>query len=195
VCRTFRKLLLILLACLVVMGTSAPRAESESRGEAARLDDELRERLIKAAFLFNFARFTKWPAGAFEEPRSPLRFCVLGEDPFGSALDALAGKTVHGRRLAISRLAAVGEAASCHLLFVSASEDRRLVDILATVYGSPTLTVADITDFARFGGVITLTTVANRIRFDVNLVAAHRVGLRFSSRFLSLARIVKVNQE
>jgi hypothetical protein len=149
-----------------------------------------REYRIKAAFIYNFAKFTHWPVGSFSDDAAPLDFCIYGEDPFGGALDAVAGTTIRGRRVAVRRVAAIEASAGCHLLFISDSEAGRVTGILAAVGDRPVLTVADMPDFARAGGIINLKTTADdKLRFEINTGTARRAGLRFSSKLLSLAEI------
>ena len=186
--RLSRLTLVACIAVLVTFGAAVDSATGKGKDSAAA---RLRESLIKVAFLYNFARFTDWPAHAFQDSLTPFRFCVLGDDPFGAAFDSIAAKAIRGRTVALSRLASVREAARCHVLFVSESEKRRLAEILAAVRSRPVLTVADITGFVVSGGIIKLKTVEKKIRFDINLAAGRLAGLRFSSRFLSLATIVQ----
>ncbi len=182
------------VACIAALVICGPAAYSAVGKESSRVEAGLRESLVKVAFLYNFARFTDWPATAFQKPASRLRFCVLGEDPFGASFDAIAAKRIRGRSIAVRRLASTRDAAWCHVLFVSRSETRRLAEILASLRDLPILTVADMADFARSGGIINLKSVNSKIRFEVNLDAARLVGLRFSSRFLSLATIVSIDR-
>lgn len=149
-----------------------------------------REYLIKAAILYNFAKFAEWPKTAFRDDKSPLRICVIGEDPFGPALNSLQGKTVRNRELAAGHITKVEDAAACHILFVSASESERLDTILAKVGALPILTVADINRFAYSGGIIALKEVDKRSRIEVNLGAADQAGLKLSSKLLRLADTV-----
>ncbi len=149
-----------------------------------------REYLIKAAILFNFAKFASWPESAFSYAGAPLRVCVLGDDPFGAALDSLNGKRVRGRSLATARIEAIEEAPQCHILFVSASEEQRLTTILDYVGKLPILTVADMGRFASSGGIIALKEVDNRSRIEINLGAAEQAGLKLSSKLLRLANTV-----
>jgi hypothetical protein len=158
----------------------------------AAAEEPAREYRIKAAFIYNFAKFTRWPAGSFADGEAPLDFCIYGEDPFGGALDAVAGKTIRGRKVAVRRIAAIEASAGCHLLFISDSEAERLTGILAAVGDRPVLTVADMPDFARAGGIINLkTNEDDKLRFEINTGTARRVGLKFSSKLLSLAEITK----
>jgi hypothetical protein len=150
-----------------------------------------KEYAVKAAFLFNFAKFVEWPADAFADPASPLVLCVLGEDPFGDALTALKGKTVNGRPLSIRYATTLDGLGRCHLLFICSSEKPFLPGILGATKGSNILTVGDVEDFARDGGIINLVNEENRVGIEVNLEAAQRTRLKVSSKLLGLARIVK----
>lgn len=150
----------------------------------------LPEYTVKAAFVYNFARFTQWPEAAFRDAASPLQLCVLGQDPFDGALDTIAGKTIGSRALTISHPLWASEARDCHILFVGETASERLPEIVALLEGSPVLTIGDTPDAARTGGIIGLENVENRIRFQVNLDAAQQSGLRLSSRILDLATSV-----
>ena len=168
------------------LGALPPAAAAETETET----ETSREYLIKAAFLYNFAKFTEWPAGSFPDSAAPLDVCVFGEDPFGGALESIAGKTIRGRRVAVHRVASIEAGAACHLLFISASEATRLAGILESLRGRPVLTIAEMPGFARSGGIINLkTNPDDRIRFEINAGIAKRVGLRLSSKLLNLAEI------
>ncbi len=159
-------------------------------GVAPAAAETSREYLIKAAFLYNFAKFTEWPAGTFPDGSAPLDICVFGEDPFGAALDSIAGKAIRGRTVAVHRVASIEEGAACHLLFISASEATRLSGILQSLRDRPVLTIADMPDFARAGGIINLkTNEEEKIRFEINVAIAKRAGLKLSSKLLNLAEI------
>jgi YfiR/HmsC-like len=146
-----------------------------------------REYLIKAAILYNFAKFTRWPAESFQSVDAPLQLCVFGIDPFGEALAIIDGKRVGTRTLRTRLITDTAQVAECHLLFVSASESESLGRVLAVTDGFAILTVADVADFSKAGGIITLKVVEDRTRFDVNQRAADRAGLKLSAKLLRLA--------
>jgi hypothetical protein len=148
------------------------------------------EYAVKAAFLFNFAKFVEWPDDAFADRASPLVLCVLGEDPFGDALGFLKGKTANGRPIVIRYAATLEELDRCHLLFVSSSEKPNLPKILQVTKSRSTLTVGDMEGFARAGGIINLVKTENRVGIEINLEAAQRTRLKISSKLLALAKIV-----
>jgi len=170
-------------------GQSAPAAAGVDGTEHGGTPPK-REYLIKAAILYNFAKFTRWPAAAFAGADAPLDLCVIGVDPFGEALATIDGKRVGAHPLRTRLIADATKVARCHLLFVSASEAERLGDILAATNGGAILTVADLPEFSRAGGIITLNIVDDRIRFDVNRSAADRAGLTLSAKLLRLAETV-----
>ena len=147
---------------------------------------ELSESQVKAAFLYNFARFTEWPAAK----AGPFDICILGWDPFGAVLAPYEGRTVAGRQMRLRRRIGLDDAASCDLLFVAHSEARRLVPILRAVAGLPVLTVSDMDGFVDRGGMIELVSVDDRIRFDVNLDSVGATRLRFDANMLQAARRV-----
>ena len=157
---------------------------------AAAGHHESLEYLVKAAFLYNFARFVDWPADSFKDPQSPFEICILGKDPFGKALDSIKNKAVKGRAMRIRMCRTMGEVGGCHLLFISASEKRNLNPILNALKNSNTLTVSEMEMFAQSGGMINFIMVGNKVHFEINPEAAEAHQLKISSQILKLARIV-----
>ncbi|HEV7488453.1 MAG TPA: YfiR family protein [Thermoanaerobaculia bacterium] len=159
---------------------------AQARGESA-----LSEYQVKAAFVYKFATYIRWPPRTGLDASSPFVICVIGRDPFGRELDAVMhGQNIHGRRIVVKRLARPEEAARCDVLFIGSSERAALPQILDAVHNEPVLTVGDMDHFAELGGMINLTTEDNHIRFDINKGAIDRAGLKAASQLLGLARIV-----
>jgi hypothetical protein len=169
----------VLVAMLISVG-----APSIARGESAP------EYTVKAAFLYNFAKFVEWPADAFAGPASPIVLFVYGVDPFGDALKSLKGKTANGRPIVVRYAANLGELERCHLLFVSASSMALLPKILQATKSWSVLTVGDVDGFARDGGTINLVNEGQRVVIEINTEAAQRSRLKISSKLLALAKIV-----
>jgi len=141
---------------------------------------------VKAAFLFNFGKFVRWPADAARD--STFNICVLGRDPFGRKLDALTqGERVDGKSLTVSRIASPTEASACRIVFISSSEERHLASIIQALSKRPILTVSDINGFASHGGMIEFIVDGDRVRFDVNLSASQSADLKLSSELLRVA--------
>lgn len=146
---------------------------------------------LKAVFLYNFAKFIDWPPGSFATPQSPFLICILGVDPFGSAIDdTLKNKTVGDRPLVVERAKEPAEVRHCQIVFISASEKHRLPEILIALQGANALVVGDTDGFADTGGTVQLMLEQNHIRFAINTDAADSAGLRISSKLLALAKVV-----
>jgi hypothetical protein len=147
---------------------------------------------VKAAFIYKFATYVRWPAAAGVDVTTPFVIGILGKDPFGTSLsEVVRGQNVQGRVIVVRSVERVEEALRCDLVFVSSSERDNLPHILAALRGSPVLTVSDVDQFAEHGGMIGLViTEDNRVRFTINKAAIERPGLRASSQLLQLARIV-----
>jgi hypothetical protein len=157
----------------------------------ARGETQLSEYQVKAAFLYKFATYVRWPATSSAEMDAPFVIGIIGKDPFGHMLDAVIdSQSIHGRAVVVKRLVRPEEALRCHLLFVGSSERGALRKILGTLNGAPVLTVGDMDRFAEQGGMINLTTEENHIRFEINKRAIDRAGLKVASQLLGLARIV-----
>ena len=173
---------LAILAMLLLVGAS--------RGGGAWAA-EFDEYAVKAAYLYNFAKFVEWPPGAFADAAAPLWVCIAGDDPFGDALAALSGKTVASHPVAVRHMPATTGLEPCHIVFVSRTEQGRFKAVLAQLARLPILTVSDIGDFARAGGMIGLIEADQRIRFDINLAVARQANLKLSSHLLKLATLVE----
>lgn len=150
------------------------------------------EREVKAAMLYSFTKFAEWPASSLADPKAPVSICVLGRDPFGSALDqVVADRTVAGRPLQVQRAQKPAELKACQVLFISSSERKKLEEVLQATPPTGVLTVSDMDQFTRAGGMVGFVMEDNKVRFEVNRQAAERAKLRISARLLKLARDVR----
>jgi hypothetical protein len=148
---------------------------------------------VKAAYLYNFGRFIEWPASVTAKSGS-FTFCVLGQDPFGPALDTtLAGESIGGKGVSAKRISTPQEAAGCQIVFLSSAEDSRLNKIIEALDKEAVLTVSDMPQFSQRGGMIQFVLEGKKVRFEVNLAAAQRAGLTLSSELLKVATTVRRN--
>jgi hypothetical protein len=146
---------------------------------------------VEAAYLSNFGRFVEYPAKA-GVATEPFNVCVLGKDPFGPLLDAaLKGETIGNQPMAAKRLPGLEDAAGCHILFLSSSTDNQLNTILGALGNSSVLTVSDMPEFTKRGGMIQFVLDGNRVRFEINIAAAQHAKLSLSSQLLKLAVAVR----
>lgn len=146
---------------------------------------------VKAAFLFNFAKFVEWPAEVFPNSDSPLQICVLGPDPFGRDFEQMVvDKTVNGHRIELIHPEGIPQARACQIVFIAYSDRQTLKQILEGLKGASVLTVGDAPGFAQMGGVINFVLDDNRVRFEISLRAADQSHLKLSARLLTVAKQV-----
>jgi len=174
-----------LVVALLVMSASCLNAQQSSPTENQ----------VKSAYLYNFGKFVEWPAKGMTGGEL-FTFCVLGDDSFSSTLETtIAGESINGKKVSVKRVAKPQNVGSCHILFISSSEQSQLKEILAALDDTSVLTVSDMPQFTRRGGMIQFVVEANRVRFDVNLTSAERAGLTLSSQLLKVALNVKRNPQ
>ena len=172
--------MIMLLMAAVVLGPIPARAQSE----------QAREYQIKAAFIYNFFKFVDWPEAPLSETPGTISICILGRDPFGGIFAPIEGRSVKNKKLAIKRVSSPGEIGSCQILFICSSEQERLGPILAATCGKSILTVSDIKDFARRGGMVGFSSGKNTVHFAINFKASERSGLKMSSKLLEMATVI-----
>jgi len=182
-----RTIVIAAFAVLVLLDLSPGGAGSPSPARAA--SNRFDEYTVKAAYLYNFAKFVEWPEGSFSSVDSPLTICVMGSDPFKANLDTIAKNTVRGRKIAIKRLSGVEGVSQCQTVFVSREERGLVPSLIDAVRDRHILTIGEAGDFCRLGGIINLYTENDRVRFEINIDAAERAGLTISSELLKLAAI------
>jgi hypothetical protein len=172
-----RRGLLALIATWLIAGVSATAAEVS------------KEYQVKAAFLLNFAQFIQWPATAFATPEAPIVIGVLGEDPFGSALDqTLEGESINGRQLVVKRSQKIEDLKICQMVFIATGEKDRLADIMKAVHDTSIVTVGETDQFVKSGGNINLYMENGKTRFEINTDEAQRKGLKVNSQLLKRAK-------
>ena len=141
---------------------------------------------VKAAFLYNFARFVEWPPDVVAGSDA-FRICIVGDDPFGPHLDdAVQGKTMHDKPVEVVHPEDV-DVIRCHIAFFARSGGPALPRLLTALGGRGVLTIGETEEFTRAGGVIAMRVEESKVRFDINVDAAQRAGLHVSSQLLKLA--------
>src|SRR5258706_543067 len=156
--------------------------------KAGSQESQPTEYQVKAACLFNFAKFVDWPPTAFPQPASPIVIGIMGENLFHDDLARVVqGKTINNRPLVINEINSLSEATNCHILFISSSEKKRLREILPSLRNSSVLTVSETDHFTELGGMINFFAEGKKVHFEINVEAARNAGLKVSSRLLGLA--------
>ena len=147
---------------------------------------------LKAAYLYNFAKFTTWSGEALG-PAEPLVLCVLNDRAVNDALASLTkDRSIEGHALVVRGMRHDSPTlGACRILFVAGLDGPGSAAFLDGVAGKPMLTVSDLEGFAEGGGIAGFFVEGGTLRFAINLDATQRAGLHLSSKMLSLAKIVK----
>jgi hypothetical protein len=165
-------LLALAMTCLTA-SAQEPKVADESR--------------LKLAYLFNFVQFVEWPPASLSGDNN-IRLCVVGDDPFGSNLDQLAGRPVRGRTLQVQRPSRLEDIRSCHLVYVdklsSPGVPPRLSEALRD---NALLLVSSDPGAASRGATIEFVAQGNRLRWYLNLDTARQSGLRISAKLVELS--------
>ena len=163
----------------LLLGTATGRAQNVT------------ESSLKAAFIYSFAKFTEWPPEVLPTTAT-FTACVLGDSPIRDALErTVKGRLLLGRGISVSLVQLDGNLRSCHLLYVSGVTPAQVLVIVTAVRGAPVLTISDVDDFARQGGIAQMFVEDGKMRFDLNPEVAKRSRLQLSSKLLVLAAHVR----
>lgn len=183
---TLHRLSGLLAAALVCAIFAPPRVSGQTTSDEYR---------VKAAFLFHFAQLVEWPAGAFTQDENDLSVCTIGGDPFEGQLESvLLGKVVGSRTLKVKHLKTGDGAKSCRILFIAMVDAKQVASLISELGNAPVLTVGQTDSFAHDGGIIGFCLEDGKVRFQINLTASQRAGIKISSRLLLLAKNVIANQ-
>lgn len=149
-----------------------------------------REYQLKAAFLFNFTQFVEWPAASFSSDQSPLVIGILGKTPFNSYLEEIvSGEKVNEHSIVVHYYNSIDEIQTCHILFVSLAESKNFEQAVTGLKGRHILTVSDVPEFTKQGGMIMFFKKENKIKLQINQEAYREANLVISSKLLRLAEI------
>ncbi|MEA3162063.1 MAG: hypothetical protein QOD95_3611 [Gammaproteobacteria bacterium] len=141
----------------------------------------------KAAYLYNFAKLTVWPASA---PAYVLTMCFIGAPGVRNLIERdVSGKLIGARHVEVRSLGPSQRADDCSIVYI----DMATVGAADLAASAPAyaLTVSDAHDFAHHGGMIELYFQDDRLRFIINLDNARLAGLKMSSSLLALASRVE----
>jgi hypothetical protein len=165
-----------------------------TRGQETAVPEEQ----LKAAFIYNFARFVEWPTNAFSNDSAPLVLGVLGDEEFASKLNSLLkDKKAHNRSFVVRKLGSPSDASTCQIVFVARGDARKTPQAIEAAHGKATLFVGESDDFLANGGMINIVQDEKKkqLSFDINPQAAEKVNLTISSHLLRLARNAKKGAE
>jgi len=172
----------VCLCALLILGgigaTAAPETRTTSEYE------------LKAAFIYNFLKFTDWPPGAIDE--NSITIGVIGLDAHIDVIrKALDGRTLRQMTIAVEDYQGPKDVHSRYILYVGEPRNTTIEALLRSVQDRAVLTVGESKDFIPAGGIVRFFEQGSRVRFEINPEAAERAGLQMSSRLLKVATIVR----
>ena len=167
-------LAIALSSVLLPKGIASPAAITESQ--------------VKAAYLYNFAKFIAWPERSFAKADAPLEICVLDDTSFESTLrEIVYSHTVDGHPVQVVHVTAVADADNCHILFIPSLQNKQSRALIEAIGSNSIVTVGETQGFLEEGGVIRFAIQEGKVKFQVNLRAAALSGVRISARLLGVA--------
>ncbi|MDH3359863.1 MAG: YfiR family protein [Desulfobulbaceae bacterium] len=170
------------LLLLSLTATTAPVAVAKQQA--------LSEYEVKVAYILNFIKFSTWPENAFKDNQQDIVLGILGEDYFGDTLAAIDGQYIKNRHLQVIHLSRTDSPHGCHLLFIASSEHRHLKQILSGIQTEPILTISDIDNFAKDGGMIQIKKTSNKIKLFINANATTKARIQLRANLLKIATLV-----
>lgn len=184
--KTIHKAASAILA-MVFLGLYLMSGVGTAQDQTGRLS--VSEYKLRAAYLYNFSKFIRWPDSAFESKDSAFVIGLLGDDAPMEIAELLNSKSIGSRPIEVRQYRTGESMDGCHLLYLHSSENWK--PVLSTLKSSRVITVGDDPSFADGGGAIQLVTIRQRLRFIINLKAAGFAGVNLDSRLLSLALEIK----
>lgn len=147
----------------------------------------LAEQKIKAGMLYNFLKYTDWPAA---DAKEAMVICLYGGDPFDGNLAPLEGRSVNLRTVHVrAQDDPTAAAAQCHLIVIGDTD--RWPSLRAALAGKHVLTVSDDRRFLQQGGMIAFGHDGNRILVTLNMDAVEASRLSVEQRLLKLVTVVR----
>lgn len=154
---------------------------------AQALAIQMDEQKIKAGLVYNLLKYTEWPADSYNIKNQRLEVCIYGDDPFQGALDPMQGRTAQQYKIRITRIHDVSGLYFCNLVFIPRAEQVNLRSLLKVIENKSILTVSDIPDFSRKGGMVELAMREQRIRLYIDQKRIGAARLTMQARLLRLA--------
>jgi hypothetical protein len=151
--------------------------------------ETLQEFKVKAGYLFNIPMFADWAPSS--EVCSSFTIAVMGATPLHEVLKTTSGKRIKALPVDIRTVQEIPEIGCCKVLFIASSERHRLQQLLPNAHKRGIMTISDMRDFVKLGGMVSLVMVGNKISYDLNLAAARSAKISFSSQLMNLANDIR----
>jgi hypothetical protein len=172
------------LRVVLVIALCSPASSNEGFASPVAIT----ESQVKAAYLYNFAKFVAWPERSFVKADAPIDICVLDDTSFESTLrEIVSSHSVDGHPVQVVHVTAVVGAHGCHILFIPSLQAKQARAFIEAIGNKSIVTVGETQGFLEEGGMIRFALEEGKVKFQVNLRAAAQSGVRISARLLSVA--------
>lgn len=170
-------MLLVLLTVLTMLAYAGYVANAENK--------------IKVALIYKLTKFIEWPAQIDNKTES-FSICLVGDDSFGSVIDALEKRKVGGQQINIQRIRHTDTInVDCSVAYINVTNKKRLVSILRKLQTRPVLTISDHEQFVELGGMVQFIIRNSRMGFNINYDSSVAAGLSIAAPLLELANEIK----
>lgn len=142
---------------------------------------------VKAAYIYHFTQFIKWPESAFDHADSPFNICLMGGNPFSEALTPIFNRSYNGHPFSLLFPTDFQSVQKCHILYLHELPTQRRAQILSVVAEKPVLAVSSSPGFIEQGGNIGFLKIKDSVRFGINRDAGIKRGLTSSAKLLEIA--------
>lgn len=177
------KLTLILLLGAVSIWAQVEKADTE---KIAR---------FKAIFIYNFIEYVTWPTA---KDTGPLVIGVIGDSDILPSLEKITSKRkIEGRQVVIRQHPVVsdslidGSFSSYHILFITSELTEKLEHICEKMTGKHVLLIGDSSGFGQRGVAINFVSENGKLRFEINLKALDRAGLKMHAQLYKLGILIE----
>lgn len=149
---------------------------------------------VKAAYIFNFAKFIEWPEKYIGDT---INLCIYKNDPFGIILEkTMIGRKANNRAWKISRVNNISEIGNCHILLISDIKQHEIMQLLKSIERKPIVTIGDeISNFCYIGGIFNFMPQFSKHQFEINKDAADNIDIKISPKLLLLAKIISTKED
>jgi hypothetical protein len=180
------KVLLFIIGAILPFCAHTAEADSETYPEHE----------VKAAFMYNFLKFTDWPEEKVPDENEAMNIFVVGNYPECKTFKDIQEKSKESNPVRVrifksyEQMSDPNVLKECHLLYICKSEKKHVAEILKLVKDSSVLTVGEYEGFLEEGGMINFVEYREKLRFEVNMPAATEADLKLRSKLLKLAKRV-----
>ncbi len=180
------------IATLIVVAAGLCHGPAMCRAQDGYID---REYPIKAMYLYNFAKYVRWPERPVHnasDGRKWFTIGIVGRSAIVGPLREIASqRQMQDRNVRLVSVQGAADLEHCQMVFVPSSEAKGFVaTILPDTPAKPVLLVGESPGFATRGGMINFYTASNRVKFEINPTKAEAAKLKISSKLLRLGKIV-----